>query len=224
MNSRRKFLIQGSMATAAVLALKPFSSLANTSTYSGLSSHSNKLVFIHTTCSQAEEYKVIRYMSSFKTENKNAILLNAGQNLQNPTEEPASDVSEINSDYKIITKGTIRTGVINANPGEENIYDKINSLSALLKNEKNCAVVVCVSQLGYKNDNKPDDLTLAKKSANLDIIIGGHPDNFHNLPVIALNNVHSEVIIHSASGNDKGCGVIDIDFDGEKRKKSIAIR
>jgi 5'-nucleotidase len=97
----------------------------------------------------------------------------------------------------------------------------MNTLSAYLKKEKNCAVVVCLSQLGYKNKNMPDDIMLAERSTHLDIIIGGHADNFHSHPIIALNSKNGEVIIHSAAGDVTAFGKIEIDFDGQGRKKSV---
>jgi 5'-nucleotidase len=91
-----------------------------------------------------------------------------------------------------------------------------------LKKEKNCAIVVCLSQLGYENKNTPDDITLAKESTDLDIIIGGHAENFHLHAIVALNHNNSEVIIHSASGNSFDCGKIEIDFDKQGRKNHIS--
>ena len=126
------------------------------------------------------------------------------------------------ADNKIIKKGNIKTGIISTKPGESDVISKVNSLSAYLKKEKGCSVVVCLSQLGYKNKNTPDDITLAKKSINLDIIIGGNTKNFHQQPVILLNNNNEEVIIHSATGDSAAFGKIDIDFNERGQKKHIS--
>jgi len=229
MNSRRKFLIQGSMATTAVLALKPFNSIAGASSFfTGPGGNNNQLVYIHTAnMNHFPDYPVIRSINKLKNNNARAILLKAGQHELDETGQlkydasvqGSNDDSAITGDYKIINKGNIRTGIISAKPGESNIIEKINSLSASLKKEKNCNIVVCISSLGYKNKNTPDDLTLADQSTHLDMIIGGHANNFHKHPVIALNSKKEEVIIHSASGNQFGCGVVKIDFDGQGQKK-----
>ena len=134
----------------------------------------------------------------------------------------SNDLSAIAGEYKIITKGNTRTGIISARPGENNVIQKIKTLSSWLKKEKNCTMVVCLSQLGYKNKNTPDDITLAKESTDLDIIVGGHAKNFHMHPVVALNSNNAEVIIHSASGNSFDCGKIEVDFDGHGRKNHIS--
>lgn len=229
MNTRRKFLIQGSMATTAVLALKPFTSIANASSYFTMPpGRKNQLVFLHTAnINHSPDHRVIQHIKKLKNNNSNAILLKAGQNEQEESGQLIYDVSvtgsndqsAITGDYKIINKGNLRTGVISVNPGENGIVEKINTLSTFLKKEKNCNIVVCLSSLGYKNENATDDLTIAKRSTHLDMIIGGHAKNFHKHPVIALNSKKEEVIIHSASGNQFACGIIKIDFDGQGQKK-----
>lgn len=231
MNTRRKFLIQGSMATTAVLALKPFTSIARAaSTFTGPGGSNSQLVFLHTAnINPSGDYQVIRFIKEIKNNNANAILLKAGQDEQEETGRltydvsinGGNDLSAITGDYKIINKGNLRAGIISAKPGESDIIEKINTLSTYLKKEKNCTIVVCLSRLGYKNKNAPDDITMAKKSTHLDIIIGGHAKNFQTHPVIALNSNKGEVIIHSASGDPFACGIIKIDFDGQGRKKHI---
>jgi len=219
------------MATTAVLALKPFTSIARVaSVFTGPGGSNSQLVFLHTAhINPSGDYGVIKFIKEIKNKNANAILVKAGQDEPEETGRltydvsinGGNDISAITGDYKIINKGNLRTGIISANPGESNIVEKINTLSTYLKKEKNCTIVVCLSGLGYKNKNAPDDITIANKSTHLDIIIGGHANNFHTLPVIALNNNNGEVIIHSASGDPLACGIIKIDFNGQGRKKHI---
>ncbi len=225
MNTRRKFLIQSSMATTAVLALKPFSTIARVaSPFTGVGGSYGKLVFLHTAnVKPTDNYKIIKYINEIKNKNVNTITLNAGQDKMDETDKLAFDVSAINGEYTIIKKGNHRTGIIWAMPDENNVIQKINTLSTYLKKEKNCTVVVCLSRLGYKNKNTPDDITLAKKSTHLDIIIGGHADNFHAFPVITLNSNNGEVIIHSASGDPSGFGKIEFDFDSYGQKKNVSL-
>jgi hypothetical protein len=225
MNTRRKFLIQGSIATAAVLALKPFTSIARAaSTFAGPGGSTNQLVILHTAHLHSHyNNKVIQHIANIKKNNANAILLNAGYDTtQDETTPLTYDVPAITGDYKIIKKGNIKTGVISVKPGDSDVIQKVNTLSAWLKKEKNCTVVVCLSQLGYKNKNTTDDITLAGKSTHLDMIIGGHKKNFHRHPVIALNSNNGEVIIHSAAGDITGLGKIEIDFDGRGQKNHVS--
>jgi hypothetical protein len=229
MTSRRKFLLQGSLATSAMLALKPLNAIAGPSSLlTSLTSSSGKLVLLHTAAINTGNNKAIEYITSIK--NKGAILLKAGEVNEDETGtlkydaslNGGSDSSAIKGDYKIITKGNIKTGFISVTPGDTNVIQKVNTLSAYLKDVKKCSVVVCLSQLGYKNKNTTDDITLAKKSTGLDIIIGGHADNFQANPVIVLNNSKHEVIIHAAAGNALATGKIEMSFDTYGRKCQVS--
>lgn len=232
MHSRRKFIIQGSLATTAMLALKPFNAIAMAaSPFTGLSGSYGKLVFLHTANLNPNcDSQVIQYIKDIKKSNANAILLKAGQNAEYETSQLAYDVSfnsdnalsVMTGDYKIINTGNIRTGIISAKPGDSDVIQKVNTLSAWLKKEKNCTVVVCLSRLGYKNRSTPDDITLAKQSTHLDIIIGGDAKNFQQHPMIALNSNNEEVVIHSAAGEPAVFGKIEIDFNEKGQKKHIS--
>jgi hypothetical protein len=229
MATRRKFITQGTMATAAILALKPFETMARISSpFTGLGNSASKLVFLHTAGNNRSlDYRVIRHIKKTRNNHINSILLKAGQTKQDEAGQLTYDASvhgindQSASAYKIIVKGKFRTGIINAKPEEKDIIEKINALSSFLKKDKNCNIVVCLSLLGYKNNNTPDDVTLAEKSTHLDMIIGGHTKNFHKHPVITLNSKKEEVIIHAVSENSIACGVINIDFDGNGQKKFI---
>src|SRR6185436_7589482 len=117
MNTRRKFIIQGSLATTAVLALKPFNSIARiASTFGGPDGSNNQLVFLHTAnINPSVDYRVINYIKEIKNKNANAILLKAGQDEHEETGRLTYDVSingendlsAIISDYKIINKGNL---------------------------------------------------------------------------------------------------------------------
>ncbi len=232
MTSRRKFILQGSLATTAMLALKPLNAIAGVSSpLTSLTSSSGKLVFLHTAgFTTGSSNQVIEYITSIKNNNKGAILLKAGQVnedetgtlMYDATINGGNDSSAISGDYKIIAKGNIKTGFISATPGDGDVIEKVNTLSAYLKKVKNCSVVVCLSQLGYKNKNTTDDITLAKKSTHLDIIIGGHANNFQANPVIALNSSNHEVIIHAAAGNPTALGKIEMDFNEKGQKKYVS--
>lgn len=231
MKNRRYFLIQGTLATAAMFALKPLTGIGSTiSKFTGFNGSYGKLAFLHTADLNGNDHKAIKYIRDIKNNNRGAILLNAGQSKKDETGlltydasiNGSNDLFAIEGGYKIITKGNIRIGVISARQDEKNIIQKIKALSTRLKKEKNCTVVVCLSQLGYKNKKSPDDIKLAKETTDLDIIIGGHQENFHAHPIVALNSDNAEVIIHSAAGNSMALGKIEIDFDGLGRKNQVS--
>ena len=216
------------MATTAVLALKPFATMARITSPFAVGSSSEKLFFLHTgKMNSSNNHRDILHI---KNKHSNVVLLHAGKDMPHENSSFSYDASSsgtnasssITGDYKIIKKGALRIGVIDARPEEHNIVQKVETLSAYLKKEKNCHIVLCLSQLGYQNKNTADDLELAKSTTHLDMVIGGHQKNFHALPVVALNAAQGEVIIHSASSDLSSLGIINFDFDGEGQKRSIS--
>lgn len=230
MKNRRYFLKQGSLATMAMLTIKPFNTIAGVvSPFAGFGNGYNRLIFLHTANLNASScVNTIQLIKGIKNRHANTILLNAGQAAHDDTGYLAFDASHntagfsaITEDYKIITRSNIKTGFINVKPGDKDVIQRINELAVFLKKEKNCKVVVCLSLLGYKNNNTPDDLSLAAKSTHVDMIIGGHGENFKEHPIIILNSNNREVIIHTAAGGVTAFGKIEIYFDDQGRKKQV---
>ena len=229
-NTRRKFLLRGSMATAALLTAKPFTSIANClSPVTGYYINNNNLVLVHTGNNTAAGHQLnIQDVARLKNNAANLLLLHAGNVLANNQATTVYDASmkqgEAYSvaadDYKIIYKGDIKTGVISA---DTNSIDKLNDLAVYLKEEKNCHLVVCMSQLGYKSNTGLDDLTLAAGSTHLDIIIGGHAENFCKQPVIAQNKNKQEVIINHTAASCLALRKIEIGFNSRGKKMQIAL-
>ena len=230
MHTRRKFLLQGSMATTALIALKPLKSFAS-KVYSltGINGY-GKLIFFHTAMpSSQNNLESIREIS--KIHRGNSIVLHTGKverHAENIQSAYDCCIDEINyqavttEGYKIISKGNIKTGIISAAAKDENVIQKVNDLSAFLKKEKGCTVVVCLSDMGFKNNNATDDISIAKKSKYLDFIIGGNTKNFHPQPVILLNENNEEVVIHTSAIGGVAFAKIAIDFDEHGKKKNIS--
>ncbi len=94
--------------------------------------------------------------------------------------------------YKIFKKGKLEIGMSGADIGLKGLVaknfiwkyplfrscSKNNQYADQLKN-KGCHFIVCLSHLGYKYDhNKVSDMTLAKETENIDLIIGRHTHIF----------------------------------------------
>lgn len=229
MNTRRKFLFNGSLAATAILTAKPFTSLANNlSSVTGYSINNKRLVLAHTGntlhngCNQA-----LKDIKTLRNSNQNLIMLHAGDKF--PAIQPVYDASlhigerysVAANDYKIIYKGDIKTGVITAD-SKSSTVETINALAGYLKKEKNCHLVVCLSQLGYKSTGTLDDLSLAASSTHLDVIIGGHAENFCKQPFIARNINREEVIINYAATNGLALLKIEIGFNSCGKKNQVA--
>ena len=215
------------MAATALLAVKPFETLAHSMAPVTGYSANNKVVLLHTGNNNNKADRLaVQQVTDLKKNTGNVLLLNAGKETQKNIAALEYDASlHLNNsvlnnagNYKIVYKGDIKVGIITA--GTDTMTGT-NTLSAYLKKDKGCQLVVVLSQLGYKNDSGNDDLELARGSAYIDIIIGGHSSNFCASPVIAHNRWNEEVIIHSAADNGFALGNIEIGFDRNHNKRSV---
>ncbi len=220
------------MATAALLAAKPFTSIANSlSPVTGYRINNNSLVLAHTgNTDNKGETPYLQYIKTLKNSSANLLLLHAGDTTPVYTDHHVYDASihagercsVSANDYKIIYKGDIKTGIITAD-NQSTTADSINALALYLKKEKNCHLVVCLSQLGYQSKTGINDLSLAASSTHLDIIIGGHADNFCTRPVIAQNKNKEEVIINHAATSGLALRKIELGFDNRGKKSHVAL-
>ena len=134
--------------------------------------------------------------------------------------------------FKIFQAGNIKIGVFGLGIElnglvpqtlyKETVYlDPIsvgNQMAKDLKDREGCDFVICLSHLGYKYRNsKVSDVQLAKQSANIDVILGGHTHTFMYEPDIVLNKNQEEVVINQAGWAGIMLGRLDIYF--EKNKK-----
>ncbi len=131
--------------------------------------------------------------------------------------------------YKIFNKGGIKIGVFGLGIELEGLVDKkayketvylnpievAQDMTRILKHNKKCDLVICLSHLGfnYKNEpNKISDLDLAKKTKDIDLIIGGHTHTFLDKPVIEKNTEGKEVMINQVGCYGINMGRIDFYF------------
>lgn len=233
MNSRRKFLRSGSMASVALLTAKPFTTLANTmAPVTGFSVNNNKVVLLHTgNYNPGNQNIAAGEISRVKRSTGNLVLLHAGDHTDQDTGnmhfdsvlKPGNCASVSAGNYKIIYKDKIKIGIITAAADQKDVLEKTEALALSLKQDRNCDLVICLSKLGYKKKNAIDDLTLAENSTALDIIIGGHSTNYTRFAVAAQNKNRHEVIIHSAADTGFALGSIEIGFDDTGKKNSLAL-
>ena len=136
--------------------------------------------------------------------------------------------------YKIFTMDDIRVGVFGLGIElkglvDERLYGKTIYLDPLQKaaelshhlrkNEK-CDIIICLSHLGYKYpDDKVSDVVLAKKSMNIDLILGAHTHTFIDTPYRYTNREKKEVMI--AQVGWAGIKLGRIDYFIEKKSKNI---
>lgn len=127
--------------------------------------------------------------------------------------------------WLILKRGGLRIGVVAANIDLKGLsmtsnYEGLVYLDPLktvdaragwLKKNKKCDVVVCLSHLGLEYENgKPDDASLAVKSRNIDVIIGGHTHSFLKKPIIKQNLNGDSVIISQMGKGGVYLGRLDL--------------
>lgn len=95
--------------------------------------------------------------------------------------------------------------------------------SNMLKNEKKCDMVICLSHLGYKYDRekKISDIELSSKTENIDLILGGHTHTFLPEPQKYTNRAGKTVLINQVGWAGLLLGRLDFYFDRNKNVNNI---
>ncbi|MFM9987554.1 bifunctional metallophosphatase/5'-nucleotidase [Flavobacterium sp.] len=134
--------------------------------------------------------------------------------------------------YKIFKKNGIKIGVFGLGVELEGLVDKklyketkynnpievAQDMSRILKEEQKCDLVICLSHLGYDYKNEPEkasDIMLARKTKNIDLIIGGHTHTFLDKPVVEKNLEGKEVLINQVGCYGINLGRIDFYLDNK---------
>lgn len=95
-----------------------------------------------------------------------------------------------------------------------------NRTAAHLKNDLKCDLVICLSHLGYKYDEKKvSDMDLAYQSKNIDLILGGHTHTFFNHPEEYANADGEKVIVNQVGHAGIYVGRLDFYFEKVSKKK-----
>ena len=275
MNSRRAFVKNSALATAALVAVNPLRSFADfaPSVYGGEFSNENSITILHTAdlsdqwdkISDGSSYDGLGGLRSMKTvingirnEWKNHMLVDAG-GMKPGIFESASkleyDAININTGvedmelainghqlpaishhpeylkanavpYRIINKGNNRIGIISANLENGSGNPMIHALetSRLLKKEKDCQLVICLSNLGDDRNKKVSDHGLASRSTDIDIIIGSGSGLVSRTPFTAINKERREVIINYSGYRGLVLGKIDLLFNENAEKTAVHFR
>lgn len=137
--------------------------------------------------------------------------------------------------YKIFKKGKLRIGVFGVSiEGKGLIPDslfgatqyldpivKANETADKLRRDEQCDMVICLSHLGYqyKGENKVSDEILAKETANIDLVIGGHTHTFLDNPVVFKNKKGDDVIVNQVGFAGIILGRLDFEFSKFSGKK-----
>jgi 5'-nucleotidase len=143
--------------------------------------------------------------------------------------------------YMILNKGGLKVGVFGVGIELDGLVPKklfgdtiyrdpipeANKIADYLKTEAKCDLVVCLSHLGYRYDSvKVSDVVLARRSRNIDIILGGHTHTFMKNAAREINEIGNEVLINQVGWAGILLGRIDIYLErrsGWKWRKAEAV-
>ena len=123
--------------------------------------------------------------------------------------------------------GVILDGLVDKKNSKETVYndpiDVATDMSRILKKEKKCDIVICLSHIGYSYKEDPNrvcDISLAKKTKDIDLILGGHTHTFLDKPVIEKNLDGNDVIINQVGCYGLNLGRIDFYVTSDKELAS----
>lgn len=141
--------------------------------------------------------------------------------------------------YKIFNKNGIKVGVfgvgieleglVGKKSYGETVYhhpvDVAQHYADMLRNDKKCDVVICLSHIGYDyrdNPQKISDKILAQKTDNIDLILGGHTHTFLKEPQSMINKNGKTVLVNQVGWAGLMLGRLDFYFDTQKNIQKIS--
>lgn len=99
-----------------------------------------------------------------------------------------------------------------------------NRIAKHLKFEEECDIVICLSHLGhFSRQFDMSDPVLAKETANIDLIIGGHTHTFMDKPEVHKNKEGKTVLINQVGWAGLAMGRIDFFLEETKRHKGYEL-
>lgn len=141
--------------------------------------------------------------------------------------------------YKIFDKNGIKVGIFGIgiqlqglvgkkSYGETQYLDPVEisqHYADLLRKEKKCDLVICLSHIGYEYQDLPDkisDTLLAQKTDNIDLILGGHTHTFLKEPVSFQNKSGKNVLVNQVGWAGLLLGKLDFYFDKYKKIQNVS--
>ncbi len=132
--------------------------------------------------------------------------------------------------YKVFVKDGVRIGIFGLGIELEGLVDKrlyketvyndpievAKDITKTLKQDEKCDLIICLSHIGFEYRNEPEkvcDITLAQKTRNIDLIIGGHTHTFLSKPRIETNLDGEQVVINQVGCYGLNLGQIDFYFE-----------
>jgi len=100
-------------------------------------------------------------------------------------------LDEVVKKYTIIKRNGVKIGVFALDPKLDGLVSKANygvikyldpiavanEMATMLKNDKKCDLVICISHLGWEENGMGDQMMIAG-SRNIDLVLGGHSHTY----------------------------------------------
>ncbi len=142
-------------------------------------------------------------------------------------------LDDIVKPYKILIKDGIKIGIFGLGVKLDGLVDKklyketvyndpieiAKDMSRILKEEKKCDLIICLSHLGLEDKDEPEKITdymVAQNTKNIDLIIGGHTHTFLKKPIIEKNSENKDVLINQVGCYGLNLGRIDFYLSNDK--------
>ncbi len=137
--------------------------------------------------------------------------------------------------YKIFRKNNLRIGIyglgieLSGLVSEKNYGNTIYNdplkvaleMEQFLKKEQHCDLVICLSHLGLKyEEKKVSDLDLARETSFTDLVIGGHTHTYLEKPLVQQNKAGNDIIVNQAWWGGLAMGKIDFVFERTGKRKT----
>ncbi|HKC69466.1 MAG TPA: metallophosphatase, partial [Bacteroidia bacterium] len=137
--------------------------------------------------------------------------------------------------YKIINKDGLKIGVFGLGIELQGLVEKKNygniqyndpieaakKTATILKHDKKCDYVICLSHLGYNySEKKVSDTILSEQTQDIDLIIGGHTHTFLDEPKLKTNAANKPVYITQVGWAGIWLGRIDVMFSKNTTQKT----
>lgn len=128
--------------------------------------------------------------------------------------------------YVVIEKAGRKIGVFGLSPDPEGLVSKENyegvkfispveaaKVSVEALKSKGCDAIICLSHLGWRIGNEYNDERLAKETAGIDVILGGHSHDYFEKPLAYTNSEGKSVIMQQMGKNGRNLGWVRMTFE-----------
>ena len=131
--------------------------------------------------------------------------------------------------YIIIKRKGIKIGVFALNPKMEGLVSEkncpgvkfldpttvANEMVTMLKKEKKCNIVICISHLGWTNDQY-SDINVFSKTRGIDLILGGHSHTYFDVLQYVEDLDGKQIPVDQNGKNGIFIGKLTLSFDKKK--------